>query len=302
MDGDKSTPYDAFIRECGNNAVGIQNRYEDHRTTRNEQQKAKILAPNFAGIEPDETLVKLEHPDLYPGFVDERHNLVFWARPTQALRELIGNIQRRLRMVAPDLWLMPLECLHMTVLEIVHSTTQVGIEDRIKVVEPKLQEITDFTYDHPVRLVKPMLGFDASALALTFVPADQSAPSVPDPDYTYHHLRADLYKLCRSTGVEIASRYTVSSAHLTVARMIEKKDFGEVTEGPEVIPNPGKMKAWISTIESLNQWLQGTYWPHDKKEDTSDGEWIVGREVGLDLRTAACWYGGGYSVRVGKGS
>jgi hypothetical protein len=80
----------------------IQSRYTLHRTNRNAQQRAKLLSPDFAGVTPDEILAKLEKPEEYPGYEDPRHCLVFWARPTMAVRELIGEVQRRLREAAPS--------------------------------------------------------------------------------------------------------------------------------------------------------------------------------------------------------
>ncbi|KAK5279199.1 hypothetical protein LTR16_007891, partial [Cryomyces antarcticus] len=113
-----------------------------------------------------------------------------------------------------------------------------------------IPEITDFTFDHRARLVKPALGFDASAIALSFVPAagEMLASSTErtrkDDAYSYHHLRRDLYALCKSTGVEVASRYTVPSAHLTVARFIATAD----TEAG--------MQRLVQAFEEINAWLE----------------------------------------------
>ena len=79
----------------------IQARYNTHRMNRNEQQKAKLLAPEFPGVTVDEILAKLENTTTEPGFKDWRHCLVFWARPPEKVRSLIAEIQQRLLTVVP---------------------------------------------------------------------------------------------------------------------------------------------------------------------------------------------------------
>lgn len=43
------------------------------------------------------------HPEEYPDFADDRHCLVFWARPPSGVRSLIADIQKQLLTVAPSL-------------------------------------------------------------------------------------------------------------------------------------------------------------------------------------------------------
>lgn len=78
----------------------IQAAYQTHRTNRNTQQKAKLLAPDFPGVTVDEILANLEDPSK-PDYQDPRHCLVFWARPTAPVRKLIYEIQQKLLEVAP---------------------------------------------------------------------------------------------------------------------------------------------------------------------------------------------------------
>ncbi len=67
---------------------------------------------------------------------------------------------------------------------------------------------------------------------MSFLPAAGESvvsppPVAPKPDdragrddgYTYHHLRRDIFGLVGGTGVDIASRYVVPSAHMTLGRM-----------------------------------------------------------------------------------
>lgn len=96
--------------------VLIQRAYETHRITRNAQQRAKLLSPDFAGVIVDKTLQELEYlhgareipelagqPKRSPVLVDPRNCLVFWARPTSAVQDLIGVVQEKLRQLAPGL-------------------------------------------------------------------------------------------------------------------------------------------------------------------------------------------------------
>jgi hypothetical protein len=78
----------------------IQATYQTHRTNRNVQQKAKLLSPDFPGITVDEILANLEDPNQ-PYYKDWRNCLVFWARPTAAVRSMIAQIQAKLLEVAP---------------------------------------------------------------------------------------------------------------------------------------------------------------------------------------------------------
>jgi len=63
------------------------------------------------------------------------------------------------------------------------------------------------------------------------------------------------------------------------------------------------MKCWLNGIEEINAWLESEFWPVDGQTGPikTGGEWIVGQEKGLDLRKGRLWYGGGETVRLGKG-
>ncbi|KAL8794996.1 MAG: hypothetical protein Q9195_002444 [Heterodermia aff. obscurata] len=325
-------PYDTLLSLCQNDQNQIQDRYATHRTTRNAQQKAKLLDASFQGFNIDPVLYKLSNRTLYPGFVDPRHCLVFWARPPAALKVLIGKVQ--------NLWLMPLECLHMTALEITHSQTAHDIDLLVKKLSPDIPTITDYPNTHRARLIKPTLSYDSAAIALSFVPAagedfpfsqssskptqstDDQNKANPDPEvgqddsYTYHHLRRSLYELCVEAGVEVASRYTVPSAHLTVARFITQKDISappvdddeaqplDETKSKAANIAREKVQMLVDKIEAINAWLQDEYWPKKGREQRvikKGGEWIVGEEKGLDCRKGTLWYGGGETIRLGKG-
>ena len=175
----------------------------------------------------------------------------------------------------------------MTTLEITHSLTESEIASRVAKLEPILQEVTDYTFHHRTRLVHPIVSFDASAIALSFVPA-------ADSSYTYHHLRKELYNLCGSAGVTVESRYVVPSAHLTIGRFLDYQDVGDPSKG---VIDSGNIRAWLDKIATINEWLKTEYWDSEK----ADSEWMVGQGQGLDCQSCCLWYGDGNRIRIGKG-
>lgn len=178
--------------------------------------------------------------------------------------------------------------LHMTALEITHSLTAAEIDRLVDQMQANIPEIAEYTNSHRARLVKPIVSFDAQALALSFLPAaGEAGRSEHDDSYTYHHLRRDLFDQVSTTGVKVSSRYVIPSAHLTVGRFIEKEDFeidGEVDHK--------KVKKLVTAIDTINDWLQTEYWPTESSIKDG-GEWIVGQEKGLHCRKGTLWYGGG---------
>jgi len=197
---------------------------------------------------------------------------------------------------------MPPECMHLTALEITHSLTDPEIQAIISRMGPaSIATMTDYTFSHRARLIKPMLSYDGSALALSFLPAageglplsasSSSERSQEDDRFTYHHLRRDLFNIAKATGVNIDSRYVVPSSHITLGRFLTQDDHD----------SPEKMERFIKKIEEINAWLEEEYWPKDGGERREDGEWIVGQGKGLDFREGTLWYGGGNTVRIGKG-
>ena len=193
---------------------------------------------------------------------------------------------------------MPPPNLHMTALEITHSLTASEIDALVNQMLPGVPDIVDYTLGHRARLVKPLLSYDAQALALSYLPAaGEPGRSAQADAYSYHHLRRDLYAKAAATGVKVASRYVIPSAHLTIGRFIMKRDF-ETAEGDV---DHAKVERLIETIESINSWLQAEYWPQE--DGIKDGgEWLVGEEKGLEYRKGALWYGsGGETVALGTG-
>jgi len=206
---------------------------------------------------------------------------------------------------------MPAHRMHLTVLEIAHSRTPEEIAGLVSATRPSLPALTSLTYTRRSRLVKPFLSYDLSAFAVSFLPAAGETVLSPPPvlphdsntihpglgsrgledadAYTYHHLRRDIFGLVQAAGVDIASRYVVPSAHITLGRYLTQNDHD----------TPGKRQRWIQKIDEVNKWLQEEVW--DVSGGGFVGEWIVGQERGLDARAGPVWYGGGRSIIQGEG-
>ncbi|KFY62457.1 hypothetical protein V496_04589 [Pseudogymnoascus sp. VKM F-4515 (FW-2607)] len=165
--------------------------------------------------------------------------------------------------------------MHITLLEITHSRPPSAIPPFISALSPVIPTIIKAPTKTPSRLVKPLISFDAAAVALSFVP-------VADEKFSYHHLRRDLFALASGAGVEVGSRYVVPSAHATLGRFI----YGDDHDSKE------KMEKWVDAIEKINEWLVETYWGDNGLE------WVVDQE--LVLREGRLWYGGGETV-AGEG-
>lgn len=113
-----SNPYDALIEASKDDPVRnlrltiailltsyqvqMQALYTIHRSTRNSQQKAKMLDKEFLGPNIDPILLRLSDPTVEPDFTDPRHCLVFWGRPSESMKNLIAHVQQELLAVAPS--------------------------------------------------------------------------------------------------------------------------------------------------------------------------------------------------------
>lgn len=200
---------------------------------------------------------------------------------------------------------MPENNLHMTVIEVTHSLTEQQISQLLETLQNSCQNIADWPEQHQARLVKPMVCYDAAALALSYLPAAGELPShgrtSENDKYTYHELRRDIYQEITCSGVDVGSRYVVPSAHLTIARFNSPNVFGGDPLDKMQTMDVGKRKHWLKEIGLINQWLEAEFWPEGNEKIKPGGEWIVGEEKGLDFRKGTLWYGGGETVYLGKG-
>jgi hypothetical protein len=209
------------------------------------------------------------------------------------------------------LWLMPSGNLHATVLEVAHSLPEAQIEGLVETLQSSkdisTSQIADYSFTHRARLVKPMVSFDSAAMALSFVPAagerSGSQQTLDDDTYSYHHLRRDVFDMVRKAGIPVASRYSVPSAHLTIARFITQDGFLKEerdAEGQRQIDH-SQVKLLIDKIGDINKQLQSEYWPRENGTIRDGGEWLVGQEKGLVIQKGRLWYGDGENVLRGKG-
>ncbi|KAK7972974.1 60S ribosomal protein L44 [Apiospora saccharicola] len=295
-------PYNALIQTCKDDPEQIQALYSAHRVRRNDQQKEKFLSPELDELIIDPWLLRLENPEIEPGFKDQRNCMTFWGRPPVHVLELAEKIQSKLKAVAPNIWLMPTYRMHITTLELAFSRTPEEIDAIVRSLRPAIPKVASYTYRHRARLVKPMISYDLSAFAVSFLPAcgepvvspPPAAPGTTEPveqgdQYTYHHLRRDMWNQAKDAGMEIDSRYIVPSAHITLGRYLTGKDHA----------TPEQRQNWVAAIDEINQWLEAEVW--DTAEAGLLGEWIVGQEKGLDIRVGTLWYGGGRTVLLGEG-
>jgi hypothetical protein len=196
---------------------------------------------------------------------------------------------------------MPQGNLHTTVLEVAHSLTEDQIEELVQTLKSSKNvtesDISGYPLKHQTRLLKPMVSFDSAALALSFAPAAvEGASDGHDDQYTYHHLRRDIFDLVRQTGLPVASRYIVPSAHVTIARFINQDGFlAKNAEGGEEL-DPSQVKLFVEKIGQINEILESRYWPKADGSYSKEGEWVVGQDKGLVIRRGRLWYGGGQDV------
>jgi len=201
---------------------------------------------------------------------------------------------------------MPPQNLHTTVLEVAHSLTEKEIEEIVQIFEASQDvtaaQIAEYPVTHKSRLLKPMISFDASAMALSFVPAAGENLQVGDKsdDYSYHHLRRDVFQMVRQAQLPVASRYIVPSAHVTIARFINNEDF--LVQGAEGVElDHARVELLVDKIETLNKRLENEFWPQVDGTFPEGGEWIVGQQ-NLVIRRGRLWYGGGETVSMGSDS
>lgn len=168
----------------------------------------------------------------------------------------------------------------MTVIELAHSKSPTELKVDVEKANPHASKLTAFAAEHTAGLDRPMLSLDDTAVALTFLPAEDSR-------YTYLHLRRDLANICAENGVEVASKYYNTSSHITFMRFANTSD----------LKSKESLEAWIQKIQSINQWLKDEFWPKEEQGRPSPGlRWIVGVERGIEVRKGRLWYGDGKTV------
>ncbi|KAJ5791315.1 Ribosomal protein L44e [Penicillium psychrosexuale] len=280
--------FQQLITVSENDPKRLQLAYEVHRSKRNALFRSQICQKGFCEWNEDDILSKvLEAEKGLTDYVDPRHNLAFWARPPQHIRDLVYKIQQEIgTLIGPGLWLVPPHHLHMTTLEIRSALRGPEIDEITSSLKMSgvVAELANYTLTHRARLVKPVISYDTSAIALSFVPAageeDTSDYNGKHDQFTYHHLRSDLYNIVTESGCPIAARYTVPSAHITIARFIAPGGPKEIKpDSPEEFEK--KKFQLIDRIEDLNHELRSNMWR--RLGDPSQRQWVIGHEKGLEL-------------------
>jgi len=196
---------------------------------------------------------------------------------------------------------MPPQNLHMTTLEIVSGKTAPDVEEVATFLQANapLQELVNYTVTHRAHLGHPVVSYDASALALSFVPIFEDSTEkaeVRSGSYSYHHLRSDLYDQVTQSGCQIGARYSVPSAHITIARFVIPVGS---THEEELAALGERVVKLVERLEDINQELRSNDWT--RFGSPSRGEWTVGQERGLEFNKGVAWYGTGEKVLVGEG-
>ncbi|KAG5360802.1 hypothetical protein CJU89_3892 [Yarrowia sp. B02] len=251
-------PFAHLIKACPD-TQDMQQAYERHRRTRNRDKAAELLSRQIA-VKPDSILSGLLRGE--PPESDPRNCITLWGRPTADVIRCVQDVQLKLREVTEALWCMPPESLHLSILEVAHSVTEDTVLGLLQSLKPSIQALRNVPQD--VVLVKPLVCFDNSAVALTLVPDDHSV-------FTYTHYRAWLHRQVSQTGVQVESRYQVPSAHITIGR------FTDTVCGDTV-------DAFVAAIDEINAKLEGNAL-----------EWHIGEEREVEVRCGRIWYGGGWS-------
>lgn len=196
---------------------------------------------------------------------------------------------------------MPPENLHMTTLEMVSGKEQPDVDEVTTFLQAHapLQELVNYTLTHRARLGRPIVSYDASALALSFLPIfenTENGDGTEDGSYSYHHLRRDLYDRVTQSGCQIGARYCVPSAHITIARFVIPVGS---THEEELAALEERVIKLVERLEDINEELRSYDWK--RFGSPSRGEWNVGQEQGLELNKGVAWYGTGEKVLIGQG-
>ncbi|QVM10260.1 hypothetical protein D8B26_004920 [Coccidioides posadasii str. Silveira] len=133
------------------------------------------------------------------------------------------------------------------------------------------------------RLGKPMLVFDKVGVAIGFVPTGED-------QYTYHHLRTDLYGMALRSGVKMDTCYTACTAHITLDRFVSTTTFdSDSDEGTQK-----HIENWIRTIQCINQEVKDQCW-------TDEWDWVVDEERGLEIQMGMLKFGRGTNAAAAVG-
>ena len=145
---------------------------------------------------------------LTPGS-DHRGGVNIIVCPPSAVIYHITRLQHHLRAYEPHQYYYPATDLHLTVLEICFGQPLSELDAiAASVITALPLAIQAVPVPH---LGTPLLGYDARACALNFIPLDQS----------FVQMREKLVERLAVHGVHLAPRYPPQSAHVTFMRYVE---------------------------------------------------------------------------------
>ncbi|KAJ5752171.1 hypothetical protein N7520_009088 [Penicillium odoratum] len=281
--------FQLFISKCGNDPVTFESLFDTSKS-------CMASNPSFREWQFDETLENILRAEKgLIHYEDPRNNISLLARPPKHICELISDIQQEIASVAgPCLWLSPQTYLHMTTSELINAKTRPEVDEAMGIFQQKLaiEEIVNYTLTHSPRLVRPIISYDDTAIALSFIPAAE----MEIDRYTYHHLRRDLWDLVSESGCQLNARYNVPSAHVTIARFVMPPGVDKLKEVDSLCSRTVEI---IEKIEDINQELRSGDWK--RFGSTSRGVWVVGQEQGMELNQGRSWYGKGEVILTGEG-
>jgi hypothetical protein len=163
---------------------------------------------------------------------------VTFARKRRLCFEGINRSQRLTVLTGPNLQVIPLQDLHLSIIELSHRHSVTHLRSVVdKIGTSRLQAMLDMLSKLDVKpsLVFPQLKIDKMGMALSFVPSSERK-------YTYHHLRADMHAAALESGISIDMCYTAPSAHVTLGRFVRNDFFG----GEE------QRKEFVRLVENIN--------------------------------------------------
>ena len=179
---------------------------EAFRQTRAEYKNKGERDVLSTGIVLDEVLIR----ELRETGSDIRHGVNLICLPNQAIVDQITALQRRLFQYEPTQYYYPGRDLHLTLVEVCHSRTEVEAQHLASAVQSIVPSFLERQQQPPAVLDDPMLIHDSRGAALNFLPRDEQL----------QHLRQALRDELSLNGTTIASRYPPTSAHITLLRYV----------------------------------------------------------------------------------
>ncbi|PVH94310.1 hypothetical protein DM02DRAFT_721358 [Periconia macrospinosa] len=275
--------------DCEGNSKRVREAYEAHRETYSASQIKAFTSAITNPVTPDQALIKqldrqrrlaiLPNDSSLPAEDDldsqDVNCLVIWARPPPVVISLIQDLQQRIAsLIGPDLHLIPLKDLHLSVIELSHrhSVSYLrSVADDIGTF--RIQKMLDIVLKLPQkpRLVSPQLSFDKMGIALNFLPLDSD-------QYTYHHLRSDMHSIALESGVSIDMCYTAPSAHVALGRFI----------GNSFFQVEGSAQKFASYVQKINEELGKRFEPN---QGGSHLEWAMASDLSLELQLGYLKFG-----------